>query len=69
MWYLPLPCCIMIFGGKMSYMNFGGNFLMDLLGSWSNGIQHYPHCFNGVVSYVWSILAHAGFFICTSQSY
>jgi hypothetical protein len=25
-------------------------FLIHVLGSWSNGIQSCPHCFNGVVS-------------------
>jgi hypothetical protein len=64
MWYLPLLVVSWLLLGKCHIWILVGKSLMDLLGSWSNGIQSCPHCFNGVVSCVWSILTHADFFIC-----
>jgi hypothetical protein len=39
MWNLLLPCCFMTFGGKMSYMNFGGKIFNQF--TWFL-IQWYP---------------------------
>jgi hypothetical protein len=41
MWYLPLPCYFVTFGGKMSYVNFGGKVYNGL--TWFL-IQWYPSC-------------------------
>jgi len=40
------------------------SLLIDLFRSRSYGIQSCPHCFNGVVFCVWSIITHANFLIC-----
>jgi len=64
MWYMPYLVVSWLLVGKCHIWIFLGKSLMDLLGSWSNGIQSCPHYFNGIVSFVWSIVAHANFFIC-----
>jgi hypothetical protein len=63
MWYLPLFVASWLLVGKCNIWILVGKFLMDLLGFWSDAIQSCHHYFNGVVYCVWSILAHANFFI------